>query len=34
MSIVKNLAPGVEITLLMSSLMVRKLAVGVPASKG
>ncbi len=34
MSIVKNLAPGVEITLLMSNLMVSRLAVGVPASNG
>ncbi len=32
MSIVKNLSPGVETTLVMSSLMVSKLAVGVPAS--
>ncbi len=34
MSIVKNLAPRVEIPQLMSSLMVSKLAVGVPALKG
>jgi hypothetical protein len=34
MSIKKNLSLGVEIMLLMSSLMVSKLAVGVPASKG
>jgi hypothetical protein len=34
MSIVKNHAMGVEIMLLMSSLMVSKLAVGVPALNG
>jgi hypothetical protein len=34
MSIVKNLAPGVEIMLLMSNLVVIRLAVGVPALTG
>ena len=34
MSMVMNFAPGVEITLLSKSLMVRSSAVGVPQSKG
>jgi hypothetical protein len=34
MSIVKNLAPGVEIRLLISNLMVSRSAVGMPASNG
>jgi hypothetical protein len=34
MSILKYLALGVKITLLMSNLMVSRLAVGVPALKG
>jgi hypothetical protein len=34
MYIMKNLALGVEIMLLMSSLTVTKLAVGVPALNG
>jgi hypothetical protein len=34
MSIVKNLVPGVDMTLLMRSLMVSRLAVGVPVSNG
>ncbi len=34
MSIVKNLAPGVDMTLLMRSLTVSRSAVDVPASNG
>jgi hypothetical protein len=34
MSIVKNLAPGVDMTLLMRSLTVSRSAVGVPVSNG
>jgi hypothetical protein len=34
MSIMKNLAPGVEIMLLISNLTVSRLAVGVPALNG
>jgi hypothetical protein len=34
MSIVMNFAPAVEMVLLISSVMVSKLAVGVPALPG
>jgi hypothetical protein len=34
MFIVRNLAPGLEIMLLISSLMVSRLVVSVPASNG